>query len=306
MRPGKRFAALVGLMNIITPIASSETYTIEVSDDAEFNYYWNGPVTWTNNGGRAEMSASYYEQRNIWNNVIAISENRPMLKFDLSSIPDDAIIVSVSLNTVAYWQSTDPHIYRTEDTWNSVDPITGWPTALGKVATRQNLYAGYDLPGVNASWLSMNLDLWTGGMQAADLADNTLSLMLVARDPSEPNYYYDGSYFGLDYESPPGSNYRPFLQIETIDPPDPKPTVTYNPGGAVPSDGSCTLSFPVQAGWSYRVMYSDDLVDWNPAGDWVPVTEDAPDHQWTDDGTATGTSPGVASRRFYKVEVSRS
>ena len=67
------------------------------------------------------------------------------------------------------------------------------------------------------------------------------------------------------------------------------------------ASGTASVAFPTLTGRSYRVMYSTTLLDWLPAtpaiaGTGATVT-------WTDDGSATGSPPGGASMRFYRIEA---
>ena len=61
------------------------------------------------------------------------------------------------------------------------------------------------------------------------------------------------------------------------------------------------VSFPTLPGRSYRVDWSPDLLEWHPGSDAVPGDGDT--KVWADDGSVTGTSPGISTKRFYRVFV---
>ncbi|MGJ8651862.1 MAG: alpha-amylase family glycosyl hydrolase [Opitutaceae bacterium] len=80
------------------------------------------------------------------------------------------------------------------------------------------------------------------------------------------------------------------------------------PQGLIESNGigGFTVTFPVLAGRSYRVWYTDDLsLSWQPAGSSFSITEDNPAHVWTDDGTHTSPEPSTVDQRFFKIEITR-
>lgn len=62
------------------------------------------------------------------------------------------------------------------------------------------------------------------------------------------------------------------------------------------------VSFPTLAQRVYQVFWSGDLLDWH-AGSGV-ISGDGTPKQWTDDGSSTGTAPGVEVKRFYRVQAS--
>ena len=65
--------------------------------------------------------------------------------------------------------------------------------------------------------------------------------------------------------------------------------------------GTATVTFPTIAGRSYRVMYSSTLLSWLPAS--ASVAGTGATMTWVDDGTATGSLPSAAAKRFYRIEV---
>lgn len=66
--------------------------------------------------------------------------------------------------------------------------------------------------------------------------------------------------------------------------------------------GFFDVSYPTLTGRSYRVLWSDDLATWQPAG--APITGDGTVKLWIDDGRQTGTPPSLVSSRYYRLEVS--
>ena len=72
-----------------------------------------------------------------------------------------------------------------------------------------------------------------------------------------------------------------------------------------PESGGYTVTFPVLGGRTYRVWYSDDLVDWDPAGPSFSIAADDPSYEWTDDGSETTPNPESVDRRFYRIEITR-
>jgi len=70
--------------------------------------------------------------------------------------------------------------------------------------------------------------------------------------------------------------------------------------------GGFTVTFPVLAGRTYRVWYTDDLAGaWQPAGPAFFAAQDNPAHVFTDDGSTTTPDPATVDHRFYRIEISR-
>jgi len=76
---------------------------------------------------------------------------------------------------------------------------------------------------------------------------------------------------------------------------------TFSTAYDMPVAGQATVTFPTATGRTYRVLYSANLLSWQPASGVVTGTGAA--MQWFDDGTATGSLPSVAGKRFYRIEV---
>ncbi|GHB99995.1 alpha-amylase family glycosyl hydrolase [Cerasicoccus arenae] len=70
--------------------------------------------------------------------------------------------------------------------------------------------------------------------------------------------------------------------------------------------GNSTITFPILAGRTYRIWYSDNLENgsWQDAGAFS-TTSDNPAHTWIDDGTFTEPDPQLVDRRFYQIEITR-
>jgi len=76
-----------------------------------------------------------------------------------------------------------------------------------------------------------------------------------------------------------------------------------NFGEALDGQGNVTLQFTTIMDRIYRIYYTSDLTSgWTQAGGDIPGTGSTV--TWKDDGSETGTAPGVTQRRFYKVGVS--
>ncbi len=69
-----------------------------------------------------------------------------------------------------------------------------------------------------------------------------------------------------------------------------------------PLTGNITVSFPTMTGRTYRVLYSEDLLDWQDGS--AVIAGNGSTLSWTDDGGNTVTAPAVTARRFYRVEAS--
>jgi hypothetical protein len=65
--------------------------------------------------------------------------------------------------------------------------------------------------------------------------------------------------------------------------------------------GFWEVRFPTLPQRRYRVLWSDDLLEWHPGSE--QVDGDGSMILWIDDGTATGSVPPVATRRFYRIQV---
>ena len=61
------------------------------------------------------------------------------------------------------------------------------------------------------------------------------------------------------------------------------------------------MTFPTAIGRTYRVMYSGDLLSWQPASAIIAGT--GATMVWTDDGTSTGSLPTASGKRFYRILV---
>lgn len=62
------------------------------------------------------------------------------------------------------------------------------------------------------------------------------------------------------------------------------------------------LSFPTVVGLNYTIQWDSDLVPpWNTLSNPLPGTGSTV--VWTDDGSLTGSSPALSTRRFYRILV---
>ena len=65
--------------------------------------------------------------------------------------------------------------------------------------------------------------------------------------------------------------------------------------------GFTEVTFPTLPQRVYRVLFSHDLLQWEPAS--TEIAGDGTTKTWTDDGTQTGGLPAAAQRRFYRVQA---
>ena len=67
------------------------------------------------------------------------------------------------------------------------------------------------------------------------------------------------------------------------------------------TDGSIQLGFKVEAGRSYCLEYSADMVTWSSCGTTIPVSQTDTQITVTDDGENTYPHPNMAAQRFYRL-----
>ena len=152
--------------------ASAMVYTLAPTDDAYTYYWWDWPMVNASRGGNgtaATLVAEYYYSQGNRTNI-----KHAFLKFDLSTIPNDATIDSAVLELYADSSRTAPNIYRANDGWT--ESSISWDSEPG---TDGLLVAGGAWPtGAKAQeWLSFSFaSAWT---PTADLADDALSIELV-------------------------------------------------------------------------------------------------------------------------------
>ena len=163
-------------------------------------YWWDWPglhPTYYRDGSGPETHTYYYHSQGI-----RTSHYISYLKFDLSSISDDFIISSATLNLYATSSQTSPYIYKAEDDWDE-EAIT-WltkPDSVGAIADRGTWTT------ITDQWVSFDLYNWT---YAPDLADDALTIALYAygNDGSNRSYFATKEY--------PDPDLVPYLQITGI------------------------------------------------------------------------------------------
>lgn len=69
----------------------------------------------------------------------------------------------------------------------------------------------------------------------------------------------------------------------------------------VNEDGSIQLGFNVEAGRTYCLEYSANMVNWSACGTTIPVSPTATQITVTDDGVHTDPHPSAAAQRFYRL-----
>ena len=142
-----------------------------------------------------------------------LSSYRGLLKFDLSEIPDSAVITGATLHLYALPTSDDTIYFSRmgndlwdEDTvtWNSYESSFSDIQLMGHQSIQQ---FGYD-----PSWkdISLSLENWSQGV---DLFDDTLTLMLDA-GPLTYSYSTGAIFASKEYLDPGGIHYQPSLTLE--------------------------------------------------------------------------------------------
>jgi hypothetical protein len=165
---------------------------------------------------------------------------RPLLKFDLSSIPDGATIVSarltLGLQGIYGGQGHSTTLWRMpNDNWNETTVTWNTYTQAGAVAVAS-------LPGTNdlgARVWDIQLAAWS---YAADLADDAVTFQTRWETDGYGGWEGDGYYKANSFSSKEGT-VAPQLRIEYTMEPPPALSIAHN-------DEQITLSWPAPAdGW---------------------------------------------------------
>ena len=122
--------------------------------------------------------------------------------------------------------------------------------------------------------------------------------LLYTLDPNNPAGIHgaDG-----DFDKDGATNLMEYLIGSN--PIDPDLSTLLLPDLVMNPDNTADLTFRVIPGREYRVEFSDDLENWSPASGPISVEAEDTAYSWTDDGTITGSLPGLSTRRFYRVHV---
>lgn len=137
-----------------------------------------------------------------------------LLKFDLSSLPDDAEITSAVLNLYGRGTS-DERVFvytTTEDGWD--EGTVTWNSYAaymsGSLVADTDVVVGYD----QDRWFQWNIDL-SNWNWAGDLGDNAVTLVLKG-DTSDYNYSVSAILSSKEYRDFGGNAYVPYLDITYI------------------------------------------------------------------------------------------
>jgi len=184
-------------------------YTVTAEDDVWVHHALYGIDNQTSQDGVGNELQTYsYGTSLMTTSGLNSSKYLSYLKFDISAIPDDFIINSVTLNLYAFNVEDIPAVYKVnDDSWTECT-IT-WDNKPGYSETLADPFAG---PSITNQWMSINL---TGDF-SADLVDNKLSVVLYPGIYIESDYdvYTLLSSFATKEYS--GGLYAPYLQIEGI------------------------------------------------------------------------------------------
>ena len=145
------------------------------------------------------------------------------------------------------------------------------------------------------------------GQAAQDFNDNYLNVPHGDAAPIDYPYMYaapsnTGVPSGRDFDNDGSSNLFEYLAGSNPVLADlaqqPLPELVANP------DGSMSVVFRALPNRTYRVEYSDDLVEWSDASGTISVGVETEEFMWIDDGSMTGGLPIDGVRRFYRISIS--
>jgi hypothetical protein len=218
---------LAGALVVLTAeVATADVLTLQPVDDAYLS----------NSGGEADLTynTADLEQLGYFSSI-----KRPLLKFDLSSIPDGATVVSAQLTLqlagvsggdmhyTSVWRMTNDNWAEETATWNSYSQTGAIALAILPPTTHT---------GVRA-W-DMRMTDWA---YAEDLLDNAVTLMMRWDDSAPNRYETDGYYKWNTYSSKEGT-VAPTLRIEYTPDPSAPPRLTISQTNAL-----ITVSWPATA-----------------------------------------------------------
>jgi len=223
----KHICILAGALAVLmAEVATADVLTLQPVDDAYLS----------NTGGEADLTnnTATLEQFGYFDSI-----KRPLLKFDLSSIPDGATVVSAQLTLqlaglsggdmhyTSVWRMTNDNWTEETVTWNSY-PQTG---AIAMAILPPTYQTGVRV------W-DMRMTDWA---YAEDLLDNAVTLMMRWDDSAPNRYETDGYYKWNTYSSKEGT-VAPTLRIEYTPDPSAPPRLTIAQTNAL-----ITVSWPATA-----------------------------------------------------------
>jgi hypothetical protein len=222
----KYIRMLAGALVVLTAeVATADVLTLQPVDDAYLS----------NSGGEADLT---YNTANLEQFGYYGAIKRPLLKFDLSSIPDGATVVSAQLTLQlpgiyggdlhysSVWRMPNDNWAEETVTWNSYAQTGAVSVAI--------------LPGtsqIGSRVWTIRIADWT---YAQDLLDNAVTFM-VRWDDSGGLYETDGYYKANSYSSKEGTS-APELRIEYTPDPSAPPRLTIAQTNAL-----ITVSWPATA-----------------------------------------------------------
>lgn len=197
----KKLIFLLAFLYLST-FVSADTINISSCDDAWVGWTLNWPQVnkryYSNGSGVETHSDSYSWSTGSYQYISYV-------KFDLSSLPDDAVITSASLNLYinSNGSDTSPGIYHAVDNWE--EETVAYSTKPVNDTTIASAGSWYNIAN---QWVSFNLSNWS---YQADLSDNYLTVMLYALG----NGGNDSRFATKEYS---GGTYAPYLSIEAVIP----------------------------------------------------------------------------------------
>ena len=195
--------------DVVNIFASDDTYIHNSRPDTNFN----------GDGENIQLVTNNY-----------LSQYYSLIKFDLSSVPDGAVIESVSLNLCAL-STSDAYLYiyrASDDDW-SEDTVTFGSYSDSLQPADLTLLSAENIQvfgSGNKTWFDISLPT----ALTEDLSDGTLTILLSCGDVT---YYYSlGAYItSTEYSDVSGSgDYDPYLCIAYV--PEPLSLMLLGLGGA--------------------------------------------------------------------------
>ncbi|MBN2584191.1 MAG: DNRLRE domain-containing protein [Planctomycetes bacterium] len=196
---------LIGMMMTGSAIAA-EVIIAAPTDDV---YIWSA---------FPDTNYNYYPESTkliAGHSYIGPHDQHSLLRFDLSALPDDAVVTSAGLYVYCL-PTCDEVVYAhrmghddwDEDltTWNTYEPYLGDALLLDWHRVR---VVAYETPNYWECWDLMAMDWQT------DLADNVLTLLLRA-SPESMNYFSPANMASKEFQDVEGNYYRPYLLIDYV------------------------------------------------------------------------------------------
>ncbi|MFA5291549.1 MAG: DNRLRE domain-containing protein [Phycisphaerae bacterium] len=187
---------------LLSNLVQATTVNISSCDDAWVGWTWNWPQVneryWSDGLGIETHSDNYSWSTGSYQYISYV-------KFDLSSLQDNAVITSASLNLYVNSNGSDssPGIYHADDNWEEETVVYST-----RPINDSTIAAAGSWSNIANQWVSFTLSTWS---YQADLSDNYLTVMLYALG----NGGNDSRFVTKEYS---GGNYAPYLSIEIPEP----------------------------------------------------------------------------------------